>query len=124
MGGKFNFYKLILIVVTAFFIPLSIFINFVLADGGLVTQNPETLQWSLQKMNKQLCVINYENGFENMLLSIYVNDLQGEKAVWIFPVPAKPDKIAVDITKSFPVFHGRDIKRIAKDAINIAFCIR
>lgn len=122
------FYKKINKVIVIFnllsLIMLSIvFVSSAFADGGLVIRDPDTLQWSLQKMNKQLCAINYENGFENMLLAIYVSDLKGEKAAWIFPVPAKPDKIAIDIIKNFPIFYGRNIEVNAKNAINGTFSL-
>ncbi len=73
-----------------------IFFSFLLAlsasaDGGMVVYDPLTSNWDLKDINQQICAINYENGIENMILSIKVDSLDGEKAVWIFPVPAKPE---------------------------------
>ncbi|RLI87773.1 MAG: hypothetical protein DRO76_01810, partial [Candidatus Altiarchaeales archaeon] len=51
-------------------------------------------------------------------------DLHGEKAVWIFPVPAKPDKTVIDIIKGFPrLLWGYDVKEKTDDAVSIAFSV-
>jgi hypothetical protein len=108
--------------VLASFILLSfVFVPPVSADGGIIIYDPDMSLWELQDMDKQLCAINYENGFENMLLSVDVSNLHGEKAVWIFPVPAKPDKIAIDIIKGFPRLLGYDIKDKANEKLSDAF---
>ncbi|MCK5177157.1 MAG: hypothetical protein KAQ92_05515, partial [Candidatus Aenigmarchaeota archaeon] len=74
-------------------------------------------------MDGQACAINYENGIENMILSVNVNDLQGEKAVWIFPVPAKPEDTKIDIIKEFPDFYGYDVESRAKKDISYNFAL-
>ena len=62
-----------------------------LADGGMFIRRPDG--WQLHPEERQLCAINYENGYQNMILSInFDSDTKGsEKAVWIFPIPAKPE---------------------------------
>lgn len=100
-----------------------IFVPYVFADGGLVIYDPDMFGWELQDMDQQLCAINYENGFENMLLSVDVSELHGEKAVWIFPVPAEPDKTVIDIIKGFPRLWGYDLKEITDDNISGAFSL-
>ena len=113
---------------------LSIFITFsalafclaplnVFADGGIFTYDPDMAIWNYQDMKEQLCMINYENGTENMILSIDVDNLQGEKAVWIFPVPAKPLETKIDIIKGFPRLSGYDIKIKAKKNISNFFTL-
>jgi len=94
------------LVLVLFILSSFVFISPVSADGGIVIYDPDMFRWELQDMDQQLCAINYENGFENMLLSVDVSDLHGEKAVWIFPVPAKPDKTVIDIIKGFPRLWG------------------
>ncbi len=91
------------------------------ADGGLVIYDPAEKLWRLQTMNEQLCAINYEEGRENMLLSIYMNDLKGEKALWIFPVPASPGGIQVDMFRKFPSFWGRGVEEVMEDAVGKSF---
>lgn len=78
------------------------------ADGMMHINDRD--MWLLQNEERQLCAINYENGVENLILSVEVSGLQGEKAVWIFPVPAKPDKTAIDIIKGFPRLRGYDLE--------------
>lgn len=90
-------------------------------DGGIVIYDGDMFAWELQYMDRQLCAINYENGFENMLLSVDVTDLRGEKAVWIFPIPAEPGATAIDIIKGFPRLGGYDIERQADEAVADAF---
>jgi len=98
-----------------------VFVQFAFADGGIVIYDPDMWRWQLQDMNQQLCTINYENGFENMLLSVDVTDLHGEKAVWIFPVPAKPDKTVIDIIKGFPRLRGYDVEKKVDETISTSF---
>jgi len=66
--------------------------------------------WNLQPENQQLAAIHYEDGMENLLLSITTDDsLRGEQAVWIYPVPSAPDKVTIDVVKGYPVLKGRDV---------------
>ncbi|MFH1420650.1 MAG: hypothetical protein ABIG30_01650 [Candidatus Aenigmatarchaeota archaeon] len=82
---------------------------------------PPNEPWQLQQENRQLAAINYENGFQNMILSVDFSDLKGQEAVWIFPVPATPDKTVIDVVKGFPQFSGYDIKRKTDSTISGAF---
>ena len=100
---------------------LSVFARSLSADGGVVVYDPDMLGWELHGMNQQFSAINYENGFENMLLYVDIDDLHGEKAVWIFPVPAKPEETEVDVIKGFPRFHGYDVKSRAYMSIDETF---
>ena len=109
------------LVLALFILSSFVFIPSVSADGGIVVYDPDMESWGLQDMDQQLCAINYENGFENMLLSVDISDLHGEKAVWIFPVPAKPDKTVIDIIKGFPRLWGYDVKRGTDETVSSAF---
>jgi|Deesub1362B_J571_1020462.scaffolds.fasta_scaffold08645_1 hypothetical protein len=92
------------------------------ADGGIVIYDPDIYEWKLQVMKEQFCAINYENGTQKMLLALNVN-LRGEKAVWIFPVPAEPDEIMIDTVRGFPKLEGHDIKMRADERISDAFTL-
>lgn len=120
-GSKIRVFAKIIFLTT--FLSVFAFAKNTFADGGLVIRDPNTLQWSLQNMNEQLCAINYENGIEKMLLSVYTTDLKGEKAAWIFPVPAAPDKVKIDILKVFPNFTGKIVERVANRTIEGAFLL-
>ena len=88
----------------------------VLADG--MAFKGEQDRWILQPENMQLAAINYENGYENLLLSVTLEkSVQGNKTVWIFPVPAQPEKIGIDIVKGYPRFAGKTLDRMMGDTI-------
>ncbi|PIN71850.1 hypothetical protein COV21_03995, partial [Candidatus Woesearchaeota archaeon CG10_big_fil_rev_8_21_14_0_10_45_5] len=77
--------------------------------------------WNLASENQQLAAINYKDGFENMLISIGLNDdIHGEKAVWMFPVPANPDDVVIDILKGFPLLQGKDIDTVYNTAVGVS----
>jgi len=116
--------KLELICLSMLFIFLSFLLTpFASADGGMVIYDPIIASWDLKDIDQQICAINYENGIENMILSINVNNLDGEKAVWIFPVPAKPDKIVIDIIKDFPTFWGYNVEDEANEKFSSALIL-
>jgi len=76
---------------------LMISVNVVLADGGayLVRKGIGTLL----DEEDQYAQIEYNNGIENLSLSVNLANVKNvDKAVWIFPVPAKPEKIKIDIS--------------------------
>jgi hypothetical protein len=100
---------------------LVILTSLVFADGGMIIHRPDG--WQLHPEERQLCAINYENGYQNMILSInFDSDTKGgDKAVWIFPIPAKPEDTVVDVIKGFPQFYGYDIKQQAKNKISNNF---
>jgi len=90
------------------------------ADGMIHVYDPDMQFLKLQKENRQLCVVNYENGFENMVLAVDVYNLD-KKAVWIFPIPATPNNVTVDLIDGFPEFHGYDVKKRVDEKISIVF---
>jgi len=91
----------------------------VLADGMVHIYDRD--MWNLASENQQLAAINYKDGFENMLISIGLNDdIHGEKAVWMFPVPANPDDVVIDILKGFPLLQGKDIDTVYNTAVGVS----
>ena len=116
--------KLELICLLILFIFSSfLLVPFASADGGMIIYNPIISDWDIKNIDQQLCAINYENGIENMILSVKVDGLGGEKAVWIFPVPAKPDNIVIDIIKDFPRLWGYNIKDEANEKFSSALLL-
>lgn len=98
------------------FIILLLLCPIVFADGMIHIYDKD--MWTLGMENQQLVAINYENGFENMLISVDItDDIHGEKAVWIFPIPSNPDKVVIDILKGYPRFWGKDIDSEYNDAV-------
>ena len=105
-----------------YMLPLFIFfilIAPVLGDGLIVIDDRD--MWQIHNERQQLCAINYENGYQNMILSVDADELRGEQAVWIFPVPAEPEETVIDIMKGFPNLYGYDIKKKVDSEIKSAF---
>ncbi len=72
--------------------------------------------WRYSPENSQEAWINYENGLEKMILSVNVE--KNENALWIFPVPADPNKVIVDIISTTPGIWGIEIKEGAKSRLS------
>jgi hypothetical protein len=85
------------------------------SDGGVYITG---LDDSLIPMTEtdQMCAISYDNGVEEMVLSVGA-DLQNGTAVWIFPVPSKPGVVETGIEKGFPEYGGKDLRTIIRKAI-------
>lgn len=99
----------------AAFLVLVLLSTTVLADGMIHIYNND--QWNLQPENQQMAAIHYENGYQNMLITVDLQqDTPGERAIWIFPVPATPDKVSIDIMKGFPQLGGRELDRDFRDS--------
>jgi hypothetical protein len=64
----------------------------------------------LQPEHDQTGAVFYENGYENLILSVSLDwSSRGNQSVWIFPVPAKPDSITIDVLKGFPTYGGNSV---------------
>ncbi len=78
------------------------------ARGDIISS--EGYQWNLQTEDQQVAAIHYEDGMENLLLSVTMDDsLEGGRAVWIYPVPSVPEMITIDVVKGYPALRGRDV---------------
>jgi len=81
-------------------------------------------RWEMLDEDQQLCAINYNQGIQNMILSVNTGEeITGEKAVWIFPVPAKPEKTVINIVKGFPELRGYDVESKAENSVSDIFDI-
>ena len=99
-------------------------ISSAVADGGMWVKPHDSDLWGLHSEEKQFCAINYQDGYQNMILNIAIDpNIEGERAVWIFPVPSNPEETIIDIVKAFPEIRGRDIKREAKENIKGIFSL-
>lgn len=104
-----------MMLIFAVFIAFSLFAQTVFADGMVIRR--ENNVWQTTKENQQLATINYENGFEKMILAVDLKELGGDRAVWLFPIPAEPSETVIDIVQGFPRLYGTDIKKQADDVI-------
>lgn len=90
------------------------------ADGGMIKFEMD--RWEMLDEEQQLCAINYHEGIQNMILSVNTGEeITGEKVVWIFPVPAKPEKTVINIVKEFPELKGYDVKSKAENSVSDIF---
>jgi hypothetical protein len=80
----------------------------VLADGMTFLGDPDMML--LQPENDQAGAIYYGNGYENLLMSVSLDwQQQGNRSVWIFPVPARPQDVQIDVLKGFPTYDGTSL---------------
>ncbi|HRZ85494.1 MAG TPA: hypothetical protein P5277_01815 [Candidatus Paceibacterota bacterium] len=99
---------------------ISISATSVFADGMIHVYDKD--MWGLFTEEQQFCAINYKDGIQNMILTVDTGEeLRGEKAVWIFPVPAKPEKTVINIIKGFPSLNGYDVEEQVDRTISNAF---
>ncbi|MFH0869716.1 MAG: hypothetical protein V1866_01515 [archaeon] len=108
--------RIILTTILAFLLVLPA----VSGDGGFFIRDRD--MWSLFPEKQQYCAINHKDGVQRMILTIDTNEeLRGDKAVWIFPVPAPPKTVRINITGGFPLLTGYDLADRADDQINTAY---
>lgn len=107
----------------ALFIALLLLASAVSADGMMFIKDQDT--WNLQPEQSQFAAIHYENGIENLLISVNPgSELNGDRAVWIFPVPATPDKVSIDILKGYPQFNGNNLEESYSSAVTTSATIQ
>lgn len=91
------------------------------ADGFVVIKpDPYSDRWDYSNEESQQAFINYFNGVQKMIISIGLEEKNVNKAVWIFPVPSEPDKVAIDVVTDFPKLNGEDISKRGKAALKDA----
>jgi len=96
-------------------------------DGGFFI--PTVDRWMSAPEEKQMGVIEYKNGIQDLTIAIDVKNssLQADEAFWIFPVPAAPEKISIDIQKNISFLRGKDVDTVAKgylsDSFLLTFCL-
>ena len=88
-----------------FFLFLLVLIPATIADG--VVWNPDN--WQPLEQNEQRAVITYQEGLEKMIIAVDFR-MAYDKAVWIFPIPAKPQRVVIDVVTEFPTFYGRSVE--------------
>jgi hypothetical protein len=61
-------------------------------------------------VEEQRALIRHNDGVQRMLIAL---DLERKNAVWMFPVPGGPDQVKVDVSDSFPILHGPEVRNLA-----------
>lgn len=68
--------------------------------------------------NYQLAAINHQDGMQKMIIGINIDMKNYSEALWIFPIPAEPNKVAIDILSEFPKFYGNEIEDEVRYTLN------
>ena len=95
---------------------LSVFVARKAFADGIVVFPDDSGQWGYGTESDQQAVISYKNGFQKMALGVKVDEV-ANGSVWLFPVPASPDKVVIDIAKDFPNIEGWYIKSESENNI-------
>src|SRR3989344_4095144 len=90
----------------------------VLADGMMIRHDPYSDRWDYSNENNQQAFINYENGLQKMIISVGLEGENSNGAVWLFPVPSDPNKVAIDVVKSLPQLSGEEISKKSKSNLS------
>jgi len=86
----------------------------VLADGMMIGPDPFADRWDYSNESNQQAFINYDNGLQKMIISVGLEGENSKGVVWLFPVPADPNKVAIDVVNSLPRLSGEEISGKAK----------
>lgn len=73
--------------------------------------DPFGSRWDTSKENYQQAYINYSGGIERMLLAVGMDSQKDGKALWIFPVPANPRDVKIDVFSTVPQLIGEDVNK-------------
>ena len=101
---------------SGFLIAIFLLPNLVLADGMMIKPDPYGNRWDFVSESNQQAYINYEDGLEKLILSIGLEEADSG-AVWIFPVPANPERVVIDILTEMPDLRGEEINNKAKSEL-------
>ena len=115
MKKSLSFITLLLFTFLAitFFMPKS-----VLADGMMMRPDPYSGRWDYSNESNQQAFINYDNGLQKMIISVGLEGENSEGVVWLFPIPADPNKVTIDVVKSLPQLSGEEISKKAKSNLD------
>ena len=90
-----------------------------LGDGCVVRRPTNTPSWDYSEEDNQVCFISHKDGLETMVLSVDVSEGEDD-LVWIFPVPAIPESVYIDVTKGLPILKGVNVGETSKKVIHLA----
>jgi len=105
--------SLMILLVMFFLVP-----QLVLADGMVIQPDPYSDRWDYSNEDNQQAFINYDNGLQKMILSIGIGRERDRESVWLFPVPADPKKVTIDVVQNLPLLNGEEISGKAKSNLD------
>lgn len=101
---------------------LPSFSTSVISDGCVFI--PTVEQWISSPEEKQIGLINYQNGIENLTIVIDIKNssLSTDEAFWIFPIPGNPEGIDIYIIeeKEIDFYYGgyKDVRNGVKETVS------
>jgi len=66
--------------------------------------------WDWVDQNNQEAYISYQNGIEKLIIKVDFTK-EFSEAIWIIPIPTKPENVKVDIVSSLPRFYGWELTK-------------
>lgn len=89
------------------------------ADGMVIYQpDPYSDGWEYSDESSQRALISFQDGLEKMAVSVNIGGVEDKNAVWLFPVPASPEKVVIDVVGEFPEVYGADVASKAKNNLS------
>jgi len=84
--------------------------SIVFADGGMFFYDLYD-EANILTETDQLSYINFDNGIQKMIIAVNAQSIkQAKSIIWLFPLPASPEKIKIDIINKLPSFNGGLLK--------------
>ncbi|OGS41859.1 MAG: hypothetical protein A3K67_03945 [Euryarchaeota archaeon RBG_16_62_10] len=86
-------------------------------DGGFFVHETAYDHWGLAEESTQFGLINYNDGYEKLMIAIKVPEAdlrQSDRAVWLFPVPAPPEDVSIDLADRVSEFNGERLVTLAE----------
>ncbi|KKQ80253.1 MAG: hypothetical protein UT02_C0012G0004 [Parcubacteria group bacterium GW2011_GWC2_38_7] len=90
-----------------------------LADGAAIMPGPYDDRWDYNKEETQSAIIDFKDGTQKMLLNVGFESAEAD-TVWLFPVPAQPEKIIIDVAEDIPSLNGTELSESAKVELDIS----
>ena len=95
-------------IICSFLVLIFILVPFMIrADGVIVRPLPKG-DWTLADEGSQQAFINYEGGTEKLIVAVDIKQ-ESPDAVWIIPIPGKPEQVGIDIVSKLPMFSGSEV---------------
>lgn len=83
----------------------------------LIRPDPYADRWDYVLESNQQAFINYQNGVQKMLISISLSE-DSDGSLWLFPIPAEPEDISLDVVTELPDLNGENIQDLAEREVD------
>lgn len=101
------------------FLVLLLLPQMTLADGAAFIPGPYDDRWDYNQEASQSAIIDYQDGVQKMILNVGFESAEND-TVWIFPVPAAPEKVVLDILQHVPTLAGAELSDEARHMADLS----